>query len=41
MVETRSSGVHRHVIPQEYYLDASNADELRTMTFVFLALHKG
>jgi hypothetical protein len=35
------SRMHRHIIPHPYYLDATNVDELRGMSFVFLALDKG
>ena len=35
------SKLHRHIIPHEYAIDASNVDELRGMTFVFLCLDSG
>lgn len=33
--------MHRHIIPHEYYIDATTVGELCAMSFVFLALDKG
>lgn len=35
------SRMHRQVIPHGYFIDATNADELAGMSFVFLCLDKG
>lgn len=35
------SKMHRHIIPHDYYVDATNVEELRDMNFVFLCLDRG
>ncbi len=35
------SRMHRNIVAHEYYIDASNVDQLRGMDFVFLSLDKG
>jgi tRNA A37 threonylcarbamoyladenosine dehydratase len=35
------SEMRRHIVPHDCYLDASNADQLREMSFVFLCLDRG
>jgi len=35
------SKMHRGIVPHEYYIDASNVDELKELEFVFLCLDKG
>ena len=37
----RYSKMHRHIIPHEYNIDASNVSELQGMDFVFLCLDNG
>jgi hypothetical protein len=35
------SKMHRHIIAHDFYVDASNVDQLREMSFVFLSLDRG
>ncbi len=39
--EARYSKMHKGIVPHDYYVDESNAEELRDMIFVFLALDTG
>ncbi len=35
------AAMHRHIVPHDYFVDQSNVEELRGMSFVFLALDEG
>jgi len=35
------SKMHRHIIPHDFYIDASNVEQLQGMNFVFLCLDRG
>lgn len=40
-LKDRYSKMHRNIVANEYYIDASKVDQLRDMDFVFLCLDKG